>query len=158
MDRTTVRKKYGPATYKRNTRRRKTGQVKYSFSEVIIIQCMVCGVIILLLLSINIINTPLTNSLSSSLKNTISKDISGEDNIEASFVSRVGNNIKAYFAGFLGIEEDETVQNNGNEEVVDVFSVQEGEMRIDEDILKDINNEGVQGGETGIKKPIVLLD
>lgn len=152
MDRKPVRRKTRPAaSKKRKKTNRYAASSGYSFSEAIIIQSMVCGVILLFFLILNLVNIPFTNNIKTGVKTAIKNDMS-EDGLKGSkgILASAGGGITNYIKDVFGIEEKnkENVKENNKESNTDkntenVFlnTGTSNNMRIDEDILKQISTE-----------------
>jgi hypothetical protein len=122
---------------------------KISLKEVIILQSTVCGIILAVVLLISFIKIPFTINLRNNLKIAISSTSSIEEIISSSknvvlSIGNIKNSVQTIFGG-ENTEVDDT--NISVEQAIN----SEGQNRIDENILKQINDEVSFSGEQGKK-------
>jgi len=119
--------------------------------EMIVMQCIVCGIVLGALMLICLIKTPRTISLRSSIRYVLASDINS-DGIEKN-VSGVTCGISSSFKNIFSPEKKQPAEeiNILNEESIPVFFTEEKNFRIDEDIINSIYGGGVEELNNEIK-------
>ena len=118
-----------------------------SLMEMVIMQCIVCGIVLCVVMLICIIKTPGAWALRENMQQALANDVG----LNQFGVVGIADDISLSFKNIFGLNKETQTKADevSAEEVVPAFFTQEKEFRIDEDIINSIYSGGLSeyGGE-----------
>ena len=124
--------------------------------EMLVIQCIVCGIMLSALMLICIVKTPATLALREGIRLALGGNIDSQESVGS--MAGVASNISSLFKNILIGEKADLaeVEIPVEEEAIPVYFNREKDFRIDEEIIESIyNGEGLEyyGGIKNIEAP-----